>query len=127
MMLLQRQNQQQVDPPPTETPAAAPTAQASIPQGAVQGEEPIDEAQGEFQDDMETWAADHDERDIHQFEAEGQDFSHQLQADELHWEEEGFAKALPPGWANCPNSGKMLMDMLPIKVRCQPGSQCRCC
>lgn len=127
MMLLQQQNQQQADPPPTKTPAAAPTAQASIPHGAAQGEEQIDEAQDEFQDDMETWAADHDERDIHQFEAEGQDFSHLLQTDELHWEDEAFAKALPPGWAKCPNSGQMIMDMLPTKVCCQSREQCRCC
>jgi hypothetical protein len=97
--------QQVVEPPHT-------LAQSSAPQD---GEHVYQEGD-EFADDGDTWAADHDERDINQFEADGQNFSHELQADELHWENESFAKNLPPGWANCPNSGKMLMGMLPIKV-----------
>lgn len=112
----QQQNQQQSEPPTTTVPAAAPAAPAGIPKNDKQGVELIDKVQDEFDDDMETWAADHDDRDNHQFEAEGQDKDDQLQANELDWEHRNFAKSLPPGWAKCPNSGTMVEDMLPIKV-----------
>lgn len=119
MMLMQQQqapaeDRQHVEPPPTAAAAA---------QDVAQGGEKIYQDEDEFDGDMETWAADHDQRDIHQFEAEGQDYSHHLQADELHWENESFARSLPPGWAKCPNSGKMILDMLPIKVRCSTCSK----
>lgn len=70
----------------------------------------------ESDEDVGTWAADHDSRDLVQFEAQGQEFSHLLDANEAQWESWPCAKNLPPGWANCPNSGQMIMDMLPTKV-----------
>lgn len=116
LALLRMQQQQQVQPskdPVNEHHAVlpSPAATTSIPDG-TEG----DGQAYESDEDVETWAADHDHRDLHQFEAEGQDFNHELQADEQHWEHESFARSLPPGWAKCPNSGKLLMDMLPIKV-----------
>jgi hypothetical protein len=101
---------------PAQQHSEVDSSHTSAQPGAPHDSEQVHEECDEFADGDDAWAGDHDERDIHQFEAVGQDFSHELQADEKHWESGPAAKSLPPGWGNCPNSGTMLMGMLPIKV-----------
>jgi hypothetical protein len=46
----------------------------------------------------------------------GQDFDHLLPNKERNWEHSRVGRALPSGWAKCPNMGTEVFGITPIKV-----------
>jgi hypothetical protein len=46
----------------------------------------------------------------------GQDLDHLLANQERNWEHTRVGRALPPGWAKCPNMGSEVFCITPIKV-----------
>ena len=71
------------------------------------------------------WAEDAEHADAAQFEAAAaeagldviQDYDHLLEAKDQLWEASTAAESLPPGWAKCPNAGREVFGITPIKVR----------
>ena len=54
-----------------------------------------------------------------------QDKDHMLPADQTGWEHTSAGESLPPGWAKCPDMGKEVFGLTPIKVRtAMPGGKC---
>eukprot|EP00892_Ulva_mutabilis_P007765 jgi/Ulvmu1/5360/UM022_0154.1 len=114
-----RGGQESSDPPGGENPGDVSTEPGGWNTTPPPNSEEVPQA--EFGDyDEDAWAEDTDNRDAALFGKidpdRGQDFDHQLAAEEQHWEEENFAQKLPPGWAKCPNAGTELAGLFTTKA-----------